>query len=672
MTTSHELTQDAVNTLRFLAADMMQQSHSGRPGLPIGAAPMAYVLWLNHLRHNPSNPRWVDRDRCVPSTGYGSILLYALLHLSGYSLSLDDLKTFRPWNSPTPGLEATTGPLDQGTANAVGMAIAEAHLSERYNRPGHSIIDHHTYVLSGAGEDMQGASIEACSLAGHLGLGKLILLYDDNRISLEGSTSRSFGEDTRACLAAYGWHTQIVADGNDLAAIDAALLRARQELEHPSLIAVRTSIAPTNQGRSTVYGSPRGEEELQDPKKHLGWQHDARFHIPDEVKKLFRGALTSGHELEGQWQQRFFRYSRSYPDLAQEFKHRISGALPEKWDKGLPHFTSPISTSAASGQIIQGLAASLPEFVGCSADPNPSSPSRIQDSGDFQSPAAHHQNIGDAVDAPRGYAGRNLHFGMHQHSMGAIASGMALHGGLIPYMSTFLTFSDYLRPAIRLAALSGLQVVFLFTHDGSTPGEDVPTHQPIEHLMSLRLIPNLTVIRPCDAAETVEAWRAAIENTAGPTALILSRQELPLLDRHRLAPATGLRQGAYILKDSGKKSPQVILIATGAEAHLALEAAARLTRKGLAVRLVSMPSWELFARQTQPYRDQILPPQSPVRIAVEAGIRLGWEHHVGLVGEVIGLDGLGASAPGLLERSGITAEEIVRAAEALLRQVPRS
>jgi len=683
-----QLAELSINTIRFLAVDAIQNVGSGHPGLPMGSAAMAYVLWMRHLKHNPANPRWVDRDRFVLSAGHGSMLLYALLHLTGYDLSLEDIKKFRQWGSKapghpeygnTPGVEVTTGPLGQGISNAVGMAIAEASLSARYNESDRTIIDHNTYVIASDGDLMEGVSAEACSLAGHLGLGKLIVLYDDNRISLAGSTSLSFSEDVGKRFEAYGWHVQHIADGNDTEAIDNALSEAKRDLTRPSIICVRTIIgygSPNKEGTYTCHGSPLGPEEIVAAKKNLGWPEKEEFFIPEEVKKHMLGSLEAGKKSESEWQVRFNEYEAAYHDRALEFERIMEGRLPDDWDSELPDFEADekgISTRKASEAVLQSLAVKIPELIGGTADLNPSTLAWVKGYGDFQPPASEGQDRQGAVGDEWSYKGRNIHFGVREHAMGAIASGMALHGGIIPFTGTFFTFSDYMRPPIRLAALMGLRVIYVFSHDSIGVGEDGPTHQPVEHLMSLRNIPNLTVLRPGDAGETVEAWRFALENSKGPTALVLTRQNLPVFDRAQVSPAEGLRRGGYILWESEGGDPSLILIGTGSELYIALEAARVLDDEGLSVRVVSLPSWEAFDTESEDYRESVLPSSVKARVAVEAGIKTGWEHYVGIEGAVIGMDGFGASAPAsvLFEKFGITSENVLGVARRLIEKERR-
>lgn len=678
--------QQCINTIRFLAVDAIQKANSGHPGMPMGAAPMAYVLWTKHLKHNPANPHWMDRDRFVLSAGHGSMLLYALLHLTGYDVSLDDIRNFRQWESKTPGhpefgdtpgVELTTGPLGQGISHAVGMAIAEAHLSARYNCEDYTIVDHYTYVVAGDGDLMEGVAAEACSMAGHLNLGKLIVLYDDNRISLAGATDLTFTEDVRKRFEACGWHVQQVDDGNDIVTIDDALNRAKDEHEKPSLICVRTIIgygAPTKQGTFGTHGSPLGFEEVAAAKLNLDWPTEPDFHIPDEALTHFRQVAARGVESEAQWGKMFTGYTAAYPELADELTRRMKTDLPDDWESDLPSFSPEDKGSATrktSEAALQALAPKLPELMGGSADLNPSCYTWLKGYGDFQSPKLIPDDRQGAVGESWGFDGRNIHFGVREHAMGTIASGMALHGGFISYTGTFLTFSDYMRPPMRLAAMSGLRVIYVFTHDSIGVGEDGPTHQPIEQIMSLRTIPNLTVIRPCDANETVEAWRAAVQNIEGPTALIFSRQNLPVLDRNEHASAEKLHQGAYILWPRGDNRPDIIMIATGAEVHLALAAGKRLAEENIGVRVISMPSWELFDRQPADYRKSVLPSAVRTRMAIEAGMKVGWERYVGLEGVVIGMDRFGASAPAnvLFEKFGFTVENVMAQARTMLKEI---
>jgi len=665
---SDQLDQRCIDTLRFLAVDMVQKADSGHPGLPLGAAPMAYVLWQRFLKFNPAEPEWSDRDRFVLSAGHGSALLYALLYMSGMGLEIEDLKQFRRWGSRTPGhperghtpgVEVTTGPLGQGFANAVGLAIAEAQLAARYNRDGHAIVDHRTWVLASDGDLMEGVTSESVSLAGHLRLGKLNVLYDDNHVTLAAGTGVTFTEDRGRHFEACGWHVQHVDDGNDLDAIAAALQAASDETARPSLIAVRTHIGygSPEQDSYKSHGSPLGVEDVRKTKQALGWPVEPDFLVPDDALAHMRQACDRGARAEQDWNDRFRAYAREHRELAAEFEHVLHAALPEGWDADIPVFPPDdkgMATRSASGKVMNAIAPRLPQLTGGSADLDPSTKTYLDDLGDFQ------------PDTP---AGRNIHFGVREHAMGAIANGMAAHGGCLPYTATFLIFSDYMRPPMRLAALSALHVVHVFTHDSIALGEDGPTHQPVEQLANLRAVPNLTVLRPCDANETAEAWRVAVETRAAPVTLVLTRQEVPTLDRSRYAAADGLRRGAYVLDaGGGAGDPSLILIASGSEVQLILEAAERLRGDGIAVRCVSMPSWELFEAQSPRYRDSVLPPSVKARLAVEAASPQGWCRYVGDAGDVIAVTTFGASAPGArnLEEYGFTVDNVVARARALI------
>jgi transketolase len=663
-----DLDRMCINTIRTLAMDAVEKAKSGHPGAPMGLAAAAYVLWTRYLRHNPANPQWPDRDRFVLSGGHASMLLYSLLHLTGYDVSLDDIKAFRQWGSKTPGhpeyghtpgVETTTGPLGQGFANAVGMAMAERHLAARFNTADAAIVDHYTYAMCGDGDLMEGISAEAASLAGHLGLGRLIVLYDDNQISIEGPTDIAFTEDVEQRFEAYGWQVQKVADGNDTAAITAAIEAARQEADRPSIIMLRTEIAfgsPNKQGTADAHGAPLGEEEVCLTKKCLGCPDDAFFCIHPDVQTRFRECLDRGGALEAEWKQTFDDFRRHQPEAAAEWQTFVDGRLPAEWSSRLPAFSpqdGPVATRAASGIVLNALAQQITNLIGGSADLAPSNKTFLNGVPEFQKTS---------------YAGRNIRFGVREHAMTAIMSGMMLHRGLRPYGGTFLVFADYMRPAIRLAALMGLPVIYVFTHDSIAVGEDGPTHQPVEHLASLRSIPGLTVIRPADATETAEAWRQALLSQDHPVALALTRQKLPILDRQKLPPAEDLAKGAYILADTDGQ-PDIIVIASGSEVHLALEAAESLSRsKGIGVRVVSMPSWELFEAAPADYRAKVLPPEVKTRLAVEAGLPMGWERYVLGPDRVIGVDTFGASAPGPVVQAeyGLTVDHIVDRAIALL------
>jgi transketolase len=655
-----DLQTRAINTLRFLSADAVQKANSGHPGLPMGAAAMAFTLWTRHLRHNPRNPKWHGRDRFILSGGHGSMLLYSLLHLTGYDVSLDDLKNFRQWGSITPGhpeygltpgVEMTTGPLGQGFAAGVGMAIAQAHLAALFNKPGHELIQSYIYAIVTDGDLMEGVASEAASLAGHLGLGRLIYLYDDNHISIDGSTDLAFTEDRAKRFEAYGWHVQNVDDGNDVEAIDKAIQEAKRD-PRPSIILCRTLIgygAPKRQGTAKAHGEPLGDEELDAAKQNLGWTLEPRFFIPDDVLAFYRQAVDRGRELEADWKMRLEAYSRLHPPLGAELNRRLAGRLPEGWDAELPTFPADpkgLATRAASGKMINALAPVLPELIGGSADLAPSNNTKIDGSPAFQKDSRE---------------GRNFHFGVREHAMGAALNGMNLFGGVIAYGGTFLVFSDYMKPAIRIAALSHIPSIFVFTHDSVGLGEDGPTHQPIEHLAALRATPNLVVIRPADANEVCEAWKVAISRRNGPTALVLTRQNVPTLERSNVG--TMVDKGAYVLKDFGE--PELILMASGSEVSLILEAAEKLHEQGRGVRVVSFPSWELFEMQEEAYKESVLPKRLQARLAVEAGASLGWERYAK---SVLGIDHYGASAPYkvIFEKFGFTVENVVAKAKELL------
>ena len=649
----------------------------------MGLAPAAYVLWTRFLKHNPQNPSWTDRDRFVLSAGHGSMLLYSMLHLTGYDVPLEQIKQFRQWGSRTPGhpereltpgVEVTTGPLGQGFGNGVGMAIAEAHLAACYNRPGFDIVNHFTYAIVSDGDLMEGVAAESASLAGHLKLGKLIYLYDNNRISLAGAADLSFTEDCAKRFDAYGWHTQSIDDGNDVEAIDGALRAAREETSRPSLILLRTHIgygSPGKQDTFEAHGSPLGEAEVKRTKEKLGWPLEPAFYIPEEALAHFLAAVSNGQKAEARWKERFGAYAEKFPELAGEFKQLTTGALPEDWKASIPSFpadTKGVATRAASGKILTALATKLPALIGGSADLNPSTFTALPKMGDFESPERKFADNQGSAGGAWDYTGRNLHFGVREHGMGATLNGMAAHGGVIPFGSTFLIFSDYVRPSIRLAALMELGVIYVFTHDSIGLGEDGPTHQPVEQLAALRAIPRLIVIRPGDANETAVAWRVAVENRACPVALVLTRQNVPTFDRSQFAPADGLRQGAYILADAPGGKPDIILIGTGSEVSLVVAAREKLAAQKIQARVVSMPSWELFDQQPQAYRDTVLPKSVRARLSVEAALPQGWHRYVGDGGDVIGIERFGASAPGnvVMEKFGFTVSHVVERATALL------
>lgn len=663
-----EIHKKCVNTIRTLSMDAIQKANSGHPGAPMGLAGAAYALWVTIMKHNPGNPEWFNRDRFVLSCGHASMLLYSILHLTGYDLTLDDLKNFRQWGSKTPGhpefgytpgVETTTGPLGQGFTNAVGMALAERHLASMYNRSGFNIVDHYTYVMCGDGDLMEGITSEAASFAGHMGLSKLICIYDDNKITIEGTTDITFSEDVAARFRAYNWHVQEIKDGNDLSAIYDAVIRAKEEDSKPSIICLKTHIAfgsPNKQDSPDAHGAPLGEEEIKLTKQNLGWPDSESFLIPEDSAKVFSACIEKGSESESIWNSTFKAYKEKYPSLADSFLKIMNNTFDDEWEKQLPVFSasdSPIATRAASGKVLNAIAEFIPNLIGGSADLAPSNKTVINSSHDFQKDS---------------YDGRNIRFGVREHAMAGILSGIALHGGLIPYGGTFLVFADYMRPSIRLAALMKQPVKYVFTHDSIAVGEDGPTHQPIEHLAGLRSIPGLVVIRPCDANETSEAWKKAIKLTDRPVALILSRQKLPVIDRSRYGAAEELSNGAYIIFDS-EGTPDIIIIATGSEVHIALSAGEELIKAGIRTRIVNMPSVELFKETPEEYRNQILPPAVKKRIIVEAGIPMGWESFAGENGIIIGISGFGASAPGgtVMEKYGFKTENIVEKAMELMK-----
>ena len=666
-----DLDQICINTIRTLSLDAVQKAESGHPGLPLGMAPTAYVLWTKFMRHNPKNPKWFNRDRFLLSAGHGSMLIYALLHLTGYDLSLDELKNFRqlhsktpghPENFMTPGVEITTGPLGQGFANGVGMAMAQEHLAAQFNRKGFPVIDHHIYCICSDGDLMEGISYESASVAGHLKLKNLIYFYDDNNITIEGATSLAFDEDVTKRFEACGWHVLEVADGNDLKAIERAIKDAQRIKDKPKLIRVKTIIGfgMPKAGTSKAHSDAPGEEAVKETKRNLGWDENKHFFVPKEASAVFRESIKAGAKAEKDWDALVKRYEKENPDLGETLADTRKNELPDGWEKSLPKFDTVESkaTRAYSGEIINALAPVIPQLFGGSADLAPSNNTAIKDSGSF---------------AADNYAGRNIHYGIREHSMGAEMNGIALYGSLIPYGGTFQTFSDYMRPAVRLAALSGIQVLFVFTHDSIGLGEDGPTHQSVEHLAALRAIPNLAVIRPCDAHETREMWRSALSNKKMPTAFSLSRQKVALIDRKKFADAKGLHKGAYVLAEaetkSGEKSePQLIIIATGSEVGLAMQAREQLNAAGTPTRVVSMPCWEFFDAQSDKYKESVLPRNVTARLAIEAGVSLGWHKYVGLDGDTLTVDRFGASgkAEDIFRDYGFTVENVIRKAKKIV------
>jgi transketolase len=680
---SESLDQLCVNAIRMLSVDAVEKAKSGHPGAPMGLAPTAYVLWTRFLKHNPRNPAWPDRDRFVLSAGHASMLLYSMLHLTGYDLPLEQIQQFRQWGSRTPGhperrltpgVETTTGPLGQGFGNGVGMAVAEAYLAARYNRPGFEIVDHFTYGIVSDGDLMEGVAAEAASIAGHLRLGKLTYLYDNNHISLAASTDLTFTEDCAKRFEAYGWHTLTVEDGNDLEAIGQALRAARDETRRPSLVLVCTHIgygSPGKQDTFEAHGSPLGAEEVKRTKEKLGWPVEPPFFLPQETLTRFRESIGKGEQAEAGWKRRFSAYAEKFPDLAREFEEVMRGELPKGWDAAIPDFpvdAKGLATRAASGKILNAVAPKLPTLIGGSADLNPSTFTVLQNLGDFESSERDFGHSQGAAGGGFGYAGRNLHFGVREHGMAATLNGMAAHGGIIPFGSTFLMFCDYMRPAIRLAALMELGVIYVFTHDSIAVGEDGPTHQPIEQLAALRAIPQLIVIRPGDANETAMAWRVAIEMRQHPVALVLTRQNVPTLDRNQFAAVEGLRRGAYILADAPGGKADVILIGTGSEVALVVAARQKLAEQKIQTRIVSMPSWELFDLQPREYRESVLPSAIRPRLAVEAALPQGWHRYIGDNGDIIGIERFGASAPGnvVMEKLRFTVDHVVERALKLL------
>jgi transketolase len=661
-----ELQELSINTIRMLSADMVEKANSGHPGLPMGAAPMAYLLWTRVMNYNPANPDWANRDRFVLSAGHGSALIYSMLHLTGYDLSLADLKDFRQWGSKTPGhpeygqapgVEATTGPLGQGFGMGVGMALAERFLGQQFNRDSFEVVDHYTYAIVSDGDLMEGVASEAASLAATLGLGKLIYLYDDNHISIEGKTDLSFSEDAVARFKAYGWHTQVVADGNDVAALEAAVAAAKAESDRPSIIALRTHIGfgSPKVDTSGAHGEPLGAEAMAETRKNLGWPAET-FHIPPEVAKHMGQAQQRGVKAQAAWQEMFAGYAKAHPELTAVYQQQMGGLLPNHWDSEVPVFEAgeKMATRAASGKVLNALALKVPNMVGGSADLAPSTKTIIADSSDMR-PS---QEPG----------GRNIHFGVREHGMGAIVNGMALHGGVIPYGATFFVFADYMRPSLRLSAIMGCHSIWVFTHDSIGVGEDGPTHQPVEQLMSLRVIPGFTVLRPAEGNETAAAWKVALQHK-GPVALVLTRQKLPCLDIQKHPIAKGVAKGAYVLSDC-EGPAQMLLLASGSEVTLAMEAQAALAENGVAARVISMPSWELFEAQDHSYKASVLPSDIPKRLAIEAGATLGWERYVGDAGAIIGLDRFGESAPGpkVMDKLGFNLANVLNQALALLKK----
>jgi transketolase len=658
-----------VNTIRMLSADAVQKANSGHPGLPMGAAAFAYNLWMEHLRFNPKNPDWLNRDRFVLSAGHGSMLLYSLLHLTGYDLELDELKTFRQWGSRcpghpehglTPGVETTTGPLGQGFANGVGMALAERFMAERYNRPSHKLIDYYIYAIVSDGDLMEGVASEAASFAGGLKLSKLIYLYDSNRISIEGSTDITFTEDTAARFKSYGWHVLTVKDGNNLTEVNKALIAAKKD-DRPSLVIMNTHIgfgSPNKHDTPGAHGSALGEEELILTKKNLGWPTEPKFHVPPEALAYMRRSVGRGAKLESAWDKKYASYKKAYPSLARELQQRLSEELPSGWDSDLPSFdnNAMLATREASGAAMNAIAAKLPLFLGGSADLGPSNSTQLKEFGDVTC---------GSWDAEA----RNLHFGVREHSMASMLNGLALSKAITPFGATFLVFSDYMRAAMRLSALMKLRIIYVLTHDSIAQGEDGATHQPVEHLASLRAMPGMTVIRPADATETVEAWRQALTSDAGPTTLVLTRQKLPVIDRSKYSAADKLRFGAYVLKDC-QGTADILLIATGSEVTLALDASILLEEVGVKTRIVSMPSTEIFEKQSQKYKDSVLPPGVTARLVIEAASPFGWQRYAGEKGAIIGIDEFGASAPGpvMMQKFGFTAENVVNQAKKLLER----
>lgn len=665
--TNHEIEELGINTVRILAADAVQKANSGHPGTPMALAPIGHVLWKEFMKYNPKNPNWPNRDRFILSAGHACMLQYSFLYLTGYDISLDDIKNFRQLNSKTaghpeyglaPGIDVTTGPLGQGFANGVGFAIAQKHLAARYNKPGFELFDYHIYSIVSDGDMMEGVTSEAASLAGHLELGNMIYLYDDNHISIEGSTDITFNEDVSARFRAYGWHVQEVADGNDIKAIQQAVVNAKAESQKPSLIRVRTLIAygsPNKSGTAGSHGAPLGVEEVKLVKEFFGFDPEKSFNVPDEVLKYYHAAGEKGAGNEDKWNKLFADYKAKFPELAAEYEVAESGKLPEGWKDKLPTFKASdpkVATRVASGKTLNAIAGAIPHLIGGAADLSPSTETNLKEFDSFTS-----ENRG----------GRNFHFGIREHAMGSALNGMALTKGVIPFGATFLIFSEYMRPPIRLAAIMKIRPIFVYTHDSIGLGEDGTTHQPIEQLISLRSIPNNTVIRPADANETAQAWRVALEHQGGPVVLVLTRQGLPILDQEKYGKAEGLEKGAYILSDT-EKTPDLILIATGSEVALIMQAQAKLKEEGIEARVVSFPSWELFEKQDAAYKESVFPKAIKKRLAVETGSPLGWHKYVTDEGDVIAMTTFGESAPAeeLYKVFGFTVENVVNKAKALL------
>ncbi|MBG9912875.1 transketolase [Bacillus xiamenensis] len=660
----------SIATIRTLSIDAIEKANSGHPGMPMGAAPMAYALWTNHLNVSPQNPNWFNRDRFVLSAGHGSMLLYSMLHLSGYNLSIEDLKQFRQWGSKTPGhpefghtegVDATTGPLGQGIAMAVGMALAERHLAETYNKDNFNVVDHYTYSICGDGDLMEGISSEAASLAGHLGLGRLIVLYDSNDISLDGDLDRSFSENVKNRFEAMNWEVLYVKDGNNIEEVTAAIEKAKQSTDKPTLIEVKTTIgfgSPNRAGTSGVHGAPLGSEEAKLTKEAYSWTFEEDFHVPSEVYDHFKTAVKdAGQKKEAAWNELFEQYEKKYPELAAQLKLAIEGKLPENWDQEIPVYEagSSLASRASSGEVLNGIAKQVPFFIGGSADLAGSNKTTIKDTGDF---------------GRENYAGRNIWFGVREFAMGAALNGMALHGGLRVFGGTFFVFSDYLRPAIRLAALMGLPVTYVFTHDSIAVGEDGPTHEPVEQLASLRAMPNLSVIRPADGNETAAAWKIAVSSTNKPTALVLTRQNLPTIDQAPEKAYEGVEKGGYVVVEAADAQPEALLLASGSEVGLAIEAQKALEKEGIRASVVSLPAWDRFDEQSDEYKESVLPKAVRARIAIEMGASLGWERYTGLDGDVIAIDKFGASAPGetIIEKYGFTVSNVVSRVKAKLNK----